>query len=275
MKVQALLVAALLCSSLSGCGAALARSGAADAASAPTYHLANADGGRKQHHGRRAGGKLVAELGLTPEQIASLKALAAKRRTAAPGKQDWQAMKADRQRFTQLWTAEKLDTAALSALLKSHQAAGGARREGRLGLLVEAREILTQAQRDKLAGMLEARATAMASHKPRTPRQGKNPANLTPDQQAKFQALAAKRGGGNHMRALAAFARTGDRAALASTMASPSLVDDFVALAATLSKDQRIALGHRAMAWAGFGFGGGMRGHHPGGRRGHRPGKPA
>ncbi|MDB5099084.1 MAG: Heavy-metal resistance [Cyanobacteria bacterium RYN_339] len=255
MTTRILILAAICASTLAGCGGTLARVSANDQM-APTSAAA------APHHGRHGGAGMVQQLGLTAEQQASLKALMEKARTSA-GAPDATA----RERFHALWTAPSVDAAALKALIQEQQAAGAKARDARVASLVEARNILTAEQRAKVADLIEARTgkarPERANHRPHA-----QPAStLTAEQQAQLKALGEKRrAGGQRMQAFVAFARTGDAAALGAAMASPDLADDLVALAGSLSVEQRTQLERRVQMLAGFG-GGPRRFHKPGNHR--------
>jgi Spy/CpxP family protein refolding chaperone len=253
MKTRLLVLAAIVATTLAGCGATLARVQANDQMS-PTAQAAPG------HHGR---GGMLADLNLSADQKAQLKAIMQKARTSK-GAPD----KTARERFHALWSAPTLDQAALKALIQEHQAAGAKAREARVAALVEARNVLTPEQREKVATMLEARGAKMAGHqRPQGKRPHGQQTTLSAEQQAQLKALLEKRrGAGNRTAAFAAFARTGDTAGLAAAMAAPDLADDFVAFAATLTAEQRTKLERRVGMLAGFG--GGMQ--RPHGRRNHK-----
>jgi Spy/CpxP family protein refolding chaperone len=244
MTTRILLLAAISAAMLSGCGAAMQRVQANDQVlTAP-----------QAAHGHRG---MLADLDLTADQKTQLKAIMQKAHTSA-GAPDRTA----RQRFHQLWSAPTVDGAALKALLEEQLAAGAKARDARVATLVEARNVLTAEQREKIAAAIEAR-TAKAGQRPQRPQ---HPSSLSADTQAKLEALMEKRrAGGNRMAAFAAFARTGDAAALTAALSAPDLSDDLVALATSLSQEERTKLERRVQMLAGFGGGmmHGRRGRHP------------
>jgi Spy/CpxP family protein refolding chaperone len=258
MTTRILLLAAIGASMLTGCGATMARVQSNDQVMT-TPQAAGA-------HGRHRGAGVLADLNLTADQKAQLKAIMQKARTSA-GAPD----RTLRQRFHALWTAPTVDGAALKALLEERAATGAKARDARVAALVEARNVLTAEQREKIAAAIEARgakATQRPQHSPR-------PSSLSADTQAKLKALVEKRrAGGSQLAAFAAFARTGDAEALKAAMTPVDLSDDLVALATSLSQEERTKLERRLGMLTGFG-GGLMRGRGHGPKGGQHHQRPA
>jgi Spy/CpxP family protein refolding chaperone len=293
---------AVLCVSLAGCGSALSRSAAAgDATSALSnpYTLQATDGTTPngQHHGQRqltglglVGGRLAGQLNLTDDQKARLKALVSLNQAEGDGAADSAARKAARAGFERAWKADPLDTTALKAQLDKRQADALARLQKHIEMMAAAREVLTQAQREQLAALMEAQADKPRQHAANghhqtgrdqagdgqpQPKQGRGFGHqrpvLTADERAKVTAFIAQRRAGqkvgDRLRTLAAFMRSGDKVALAAALTPKSGSADLLAFASSLSAGERADLTRVAEGLVGI-HGGAQ--HLPRGQAGHR-----
>jgi Spy/CpxP family protein refolding chaperone len=250
-------------------------------------------------HGKRPGGPggflfgLEADLGLTADQQAALKALMEKHKPAAPPSHD---ANNPHKALHDLILGEKIDDAALRAAIAAVEADRAKHpRPDFAAQLKGVYEILTAEQRAKIVAKLQAAPEAKgprpegspkAYHSPRPRPSGdpKGALNLTAEQQAALDALKAKQQAGfeahkpgDQRAAMLAFWQTGDASGLALPEPPAFPVEEFVKAVEILDQAQRKALfGH------GFGFGGpggpGGRGHGRhgfGGPGGHgHPGGP-
>jgi Spy/CpxP family protein refolding chaperone len=254
----------LVAASLSSCGQNAPSSTAPAAGEGAAAQRAYGQPGE----GKRLGGAmaLFADLALTEDQKAQLKAIAEKYRAQWPTS-PWR-------RVRELLTAEVVDAAALRAALTEEPS--GAERQSKLrGMLVEVRAVLTEVQKAQVVAKLQAAPLPQVS--PATvpaPSEAERAAwldrvgerlGLTADQKAAFGAFLEKQRDAAANRpapidhaarrdAMVRFIQTGDATALDAIKPqtdSPRgfAVEEFVTLATKLSQAQRQALfgrrGHR------------------------------
>lgn len=279
---------ALALATLAGCGnAALLNAAGLGTTDADAALQARGKGGFAKG-GPQGGGQLAqfATLGLSDEQKAQLQAIAEKYKPATPA-EGAARPEAPGAEIQAILTAETVDVEALKAALAA-QPAKPEKADNRAAVLVETRAVLTSEQIATLVAQLKARP-AQPSDRPSPPAGAQKPdaaartaalateLALTAEQQAAFEAFVAKQEANRPAKddaahqarheaqraALITFWETGDTAAL--TAAEPAQVerpafpvDELVALATSLSVEQRTKLFAR-----GFGFGG------PGGKGGH------
>jgi Spy/CpxP family protein refolding chaperone len=298
------LALSLTLATLAGCG----QSALSTAALVGTDTQANANGfdgphgrggkGQMGPQGDKGGAAaLFQTLNLTEDQKTQLQAIAEKYKPAAPADQ---AQKPERPeaKLQALLVAETLDVEAIKAALTAQPPAPPAgANDNRLKMLVEARAVLTEDQRNQLVAQLQAQPSPRplpsgAPQRPDAPDASKivdqlaAKVSLTDEQKAALKAFldaqaanrpAAPAQGGTDPRAaeraaLIAFIQTGETAGLtpAAPAARPAFpVDAFLAFATSLSYEQRKAV----FAQGGLPLMGGPGG--PGGERGHGgPGGP-
>lgn len=214
-------------------------------------------------------GPLARQIGLTDGQKASIKALF----TQTHAKPDMGAMKAARDQARAVLKADPVDTVALRTLVAKRQADDAARLARQVDLLGQVRDVLTADQREKLAGLATDRVSKLGSHQPKAggTHKGHGP-QLTDDQRTKLKALMAKRMGkpGDRLTAMAAFWRSGDKAALSASLARPDTTDEAVAFLASLDPATRVKLGGMILGGPRHGF----RGHGGHGPRAHKSPAP-
>lgn len=265
LKAWALASLAVATVLVSGCAAGGGLAGMA-AGPDPVYSLLGAAEGQAEaaqgragrHHGGARGlgggplGHLSADLGLDAGQKARLKALMQEvRQGAGPGAQ----MGARRAELKALLGAPQVDAAALSAWLEAREAEALQRLPGRIALAGKMREVLTEAQRAKLAAKLEA-GPAQASGGGafagiRKAMRDRMVAMIAPNaaQSGAIQALSAKldalqaQGAGAGRQAIAAFVRSGQaaplEAAFRAQVAGRLPRAELVAVATSLDANQR------------------------------------
>lgn len=287
---------ALALATLAGCGNT-ALLGAAGLGTTDANAALQARGGKGgfAKGGPQGGGQLAqfATLGLSDEQKAQLQAIAEKYKPAAPAEGEARP-EAPGAKIQAILTAETVDVDALKAAL-AEQPARPEKADNRTAVLVETRAVLTSEQIATLVAQLKAQP-AQPSDRPSPPAGAQKPdaaartaalateLALTAEQQAAFEAFVAKQEANRPAKddaahqarheaqraALITFWETGDTAALTvaepAEIARPAFpVDELVALATSLSVEQRTQLFAR-----GFGFGPGGKGGHggPGGRDG-------
>ncbi|HEY9723646.1 MAG TPA: Spy/CpxP family protein refolding chaperone [Oscillatoriaceae cyanobacterium] len=236
------------------------------------------------HFGRGGAGMLgmLQGLDLTAAQKQQLQAIAAKFRPAKPsGAPSGKAGQALRDALL----APTVDDATLrTALAAQQQAFASHQPPSRAAMLGAVRAVLTDAQRAKIVAQLQTKPQRPQGTPSFAP--GKNPLltklNLTADQQAAFDALAAMHAnapkpGADRRAAMVAFWQNGDTSGLAAPQHPAFPVDAFCKFAESLSLDQRKALfdhpgGPLGLGGprGGFGRGGWGHGHGP---QGFGPGK--
>ena len=233
---------------VAGCGAVVREAVAREEAVGVVggYALAGAAGGA--HLPGRPGRVLAHKLGLTAEQQARLYAIAGKYRGELHP-----ASLAARQELAAIALAPEVDQARLTAFIQAQAAAFEARKPARLALAGELRAALTPAQRETLAGLLEAGGSSLAAHldtlRGEALARATTRLGLTPLQREKVAALQARV---DALRAdprkdalrlaAAAFVRTGDADALSAALPAPAEVvpvPELVAVAASLDLAQR------------------------------------
>lgn len=280
---------ALALATLAGCGNTALLS-AAGLATTDTDAALQARGGKGGFGkgGPQGGGQLAqfAALSLSDDQKAQLQAIAEKYKPAAPAEGEAKP-EAPGAKIQAILTAETVDVDALKAAL-AEQPAKPEKADNRTAILVETRAVLTSEQIATLVAQLKAQP-AQPSDRPSPPADAQKPDAATrtaalatelafsAEQKAAYEAFVAKQEANRPAKddaahqarheaqraALITFWETGDTAAL--TAAEPAEitrpafpVDELVALATSLSVEQRTKLFAR-----GFGFGG------PGGKGGH------
>lgn len=210
--------------------------------------------------GARPGQALATKLGLTAEQKGKAQAIAAKYRGALRPAN----FAALRDEALAIGLAPTVDEARLTAFIAARLAEFEAKKPARLALASELRGVLTPAQRETLAGLLEGghpeimkRVDAMRAkvRAHATSRLGLTPAQLA-KADALHDAVDALRADPRHERlrlAAAAFVRTGDAGALAAAMPPASEivpVAEIVDVAASLDQRQRRAIAQQAKRFA-------------------------
>lgn len=232
---------------------------------------------------------MLSGVNLTDEQKTQLKAIAEKYRPAKPA--DGQKPDAPGAKVRELLLADTVDAAALKAALADRPQPPADAGKNRLAMLVEARAVLTDEQRNALIEKIKALPTpTVPSDRPVRPADANRPdpaarlvasLNLSAEQQAAYDAFNAKlkaaRDGFQPPKfdpaaqrdAWVSFLQTGDTAGLEAArphLTPPAFpVDELVTLATGLTLDQR-----KQLFSHGFRFGGPRGGHGghegPGGR---------
>lgn len=287
----------LTATELSGAGTADLRGMAGDQKGAFGGHRGG-PGGEKGGPGGMRGGmggpmELFALADLTAEQKTQIQAIQEKYRPARPEGQPGDQPLNPGAHLSELLKADTLDVDALKAALAARPARTAGDRPDPTAMLAEIRAVLTDAQRAAIAAKLEAMPAPRAkaddasrADRPAPPTVEERTAkvaeklSLTDAQKAALvtfeTALEANRPQGAkpeqdhaaHQAAMIAFWKTGDTTALAA-LKPPAIeppafpVDAFIALAQTLTADQRVQL----LVRGPMGGPGGPSGH--GGPGGH------
>ncbi len=255
-------------------------------------------GGMKGGHGGMMGGKGAGRAGgqmggpglawpgvvLSAEQQTQLQALAAKYAQAKPTEADRTAQQAKHDALNAALMAATFDAAAFKAALTALHDGANAPKAHDPQLMVEARALLTDAQRAAAIAALKALPAPKApAERPAPPAGAPQLANqlskalgLNEAQAAKLAALQAgmvadapvKRDPAAERAAQIAFLETGDAASLPAKPAPKALpIDAIVDFVASLDGPQRGKLAASGLPFAGGGMRGGMGGH-GGGKRG-------
>lgn len=244
---QALAVSLTLMA-LAGCSSTLMTGASATGSSTEEQNLMFGPGGFGQGGPGGPGGMMgldryLSSLELTADQQTKLQAIATQPPTmpsAPPSSANLQA----------LLTAETLDQAAIRTAVA--QPPQGGQDTTRIAQIQAVYDLLTDSQRTALAAALEADAGGMAPP-PGGPMDASADLALTAEQQAAYDAYLAKlpaQHGPVDNTALAAYFTTGDASGLTSS-ASTFPVDELIALATSLSVEQRQTLFSRGIPGMG------------------------